>query len=245
MAKQQRDLSLIVWAFGWLLGIATALKKFATKLKVPFEAFERLGSDKGEATIERIVQLVYSDWLDEQPKPLLQTATPYRGGIPIDVTLPPDHYRVYVTNAPLGTILELKEKSGYRSVSPLHDGRKWTRHATRVKDEAPGERIFWVADPPSEVKGDRELIIAWAELLGYQAAFETEAAEFADAHPDALGHRTYILAFGSSAQNDTGYWCVASLSMSGSRRLFNDVGADRGLSIAGRALLIRKASSAS
>ncbi|MEI7512635.1 MAG: hypothetical protein WCK01_04225 [Candidatus Uhrbacteria bacterium] len=82
MAKKKQDLSLVVWVFGWLLALATALKKFAATLNVPFEAFERLGSDQGEATIGKIVQLIHSDWLDAQPKSRVQTGSPYRGGVP-------------------------------------------------------------------------------------------------------------------------------------------------------------------
>lgn len=68
MAKQKKDFGLIVWAFGWLLAIAVCLKKFTAELQVSFDAFERLGSPEGEATMKKVIALVRDDWAATQPR---------------------------------------------------------------------------------------------------------------------------------------------------------------------------------
>lgn len=69
MKSEKNDWSAVVKVFGWLLGLAVTLKKLAAELGVPFEAFLRLTTDKGETTLRAIVQLVLDEYSASLPKP--------------------------------------------------------------------------------------------------------------------------------------------------------------------------------
>ncbi|MFA6161095.1 MAG: hypothetical protein WCT54_05975 [Patescibacteria group bacterium] len=70
MAATKKDFGLVIWVFGWLLGIATTIRKITKEMDVPFDAFERLGSPGGAVTIRRMVEVVRADWQAEQPSPV-------------------------------------------------------------------------------------------------------------------------------------------------------------------------------
>ncbi len=110
--------------------------------------------------------------------------------------LPADHFRLSLTNAPLSPN------------APFGDC-EWEHHSTRAKDEAPGERILWLAPLPEGVEREREPLIAWAESKRYHAVIETEVVEFSNAFPHIYGPDP-IVALGSSALFE-GVRCMAAV----------------------------------
>lgn len=183
MAKQKKDFSLIVWAFGWLLSLVTAIKKIAARLDAPFEAFDRLGSPEGESTIEKIVQLIKDDYLAEQRKAMV---------------LPPNHYRVHVgydMPRDKGTLESEFSKDG---VSELFYGNyEWQPHPSCAKiDQTPGDRVFLVKHFGRETESEAN--ITEMDKLGYRPATHIEAYAFAKANPE-LQRKFWIVALGSSA----------------------------------------------
>lgn len=145
-------------------------------------------------------------------------------------TLPPDHYLVHVTYAPVPSRSELeKEFSGNDSVSVVFDGRTWELHEScQGMDETSGDRAFWVAEPPSELLVDSEKIITWAATQksdfaprGYRPATHQEEIEFARKHPD-LQRKLWIVALGSFALRDDGRNVAVLDSGSGGRVLRGD-----------------------
>lgn len=61
--SKKRDFSAVVWAFGWLLNLATLIKKHVDNLGVPFDAFAWLVSDKGELTLAKLVRILQEDYV--------------------------------------------------------------------------------------------------------------------------------------------------------------------------------------
>ena len=82
MGTTKRRVSDIERGAGYFQGFATNLMDVVREKGVPFEAIYRLATQENRATIEKMVEMAHEDWLAEQPKPALQIATPYRGGIP-------------------------------------------------------------------------------------------------------------------------------------------------------------------
>jgi hypothetical protein len=154
--------------------------------------------------------------------------------------LPADHYRVQVTNDPLPPLTVLKQIFSEKGVAGPFDGQEWKRHKTRLEMELPGERIFWVANPPIEVARKRQQIIDWAESLGYQVAVETEAVAFANAYPHV--QRCYFLiAYGSTAcRGPNKKRCVTMLSACTKRRELVGIPVDSEIVDFCRVLLVRK-----
>lgn len=227
MAKQKKDLSLIVWAFGWLLALATSLKKYAADLKVPFEAFERLGSPEGEATLQKVVALIRDEWAALQPK------------VAKTVELAVGHYRAFVGYAAVPSMAELEKEFGKNRVSSLFDGREWRIHASCVgMNETPGEKEFWVRHFGREI--DSEEVIVLADKDDYRPATHLEAVEFARAEPE-LQKQLWIVALGSFALSDgDGSRYVAVLSAVSDGRRLGDSWFGRRWSAGSRFLLVRK-----
>lgn len=229
MAKQKKDLSLIVWAFGWLLGIAVALKKFAAVLSVPFEAFERLGSDQGEVTIGRIVQLIHSDWLVAQS----------------------DIYRIRVNRGPLPTFTEIETEYGKGNVSNLYDGREWTKHPKRVEHDVTAEKVdvlvkdFAEEIASGEIKLDKEGclkgedLIAWGLRNDWVPADEKEAYEVGrDPKTCDLQLKNWLVALGSSVRSGDGHYVVV-LSADVRVRVLDTYRFDRRWNVGCRFLFVR------
>ena len=180
----------------------------------------------------------------EQPKPREQTGSPYRGGPTSD--LPPNHYRLHVSYAPLPGVAALEPKfSGKNSVSYLFDGRAWERHSSCVTiDEISGEREFLVAEVPEQFLGKR-IDAVWNDLAthfdreGFRFAIETEAVEFSAAQPE-LQRKNWIYAIGSSALRDDGNRCVAVLFAFRRGRILGGGRVGRELDGGVRVLLVRK-----
>lgn len=108
------------------------------------------------------------------------------------VILPPDHYRVHVTYAPMPPIDALKKEWGKDNVSDIFDGRPFTLHDSCVgMDSTPGEKIFYLHDAGGGWESEEQ--IAWGEKQrsaiapdGYRPATELETYEFAMAHPELV-----------------------------------------------------------
>ena len=147
MKNEKNDWSAVVKVFGWLLGLAVTLKKLAAELSVPFEAFLRLTTDKGESTLRQIAQLVLDDYNASLPKaPTLRGGEHYRDSARVEA-LPPDHYRVTISYSPMPSMDELKKEWGKDNVSVIFDGRPFSFHASCVgMDRVPGERVFYLHD---------------------------------------------------------------------------------------------------
>ncbi len=61
--KQNDGFGGLIRALGWLLALGTEIKKLATELAVPFEAFYRLGTEEGAGTLRRMVELAKDEFL--------------------------------------------------------------------------------------------------------------------------------------------------------------------------------------
>lgn len=218
----KKDFSLVLWVFGWLLSLVTAIKKLATELKVPFEAFLRLTTDKGEATLRAIVQHVLDDYNASLPKPVVMQGGAHYRDVAVQA-LPPDHYRVSVTYARIPSIDELKKKWGKDNVSVIFDGRPFTPHASCVgMSRVPGEKVFYLHDAGRDWESEER--IAWGleqrnEFApnGYRPATEEETYEFAEAHPELADY----VGLGAFAMRGDGR-CVASVWRYGGRRVLDD-----------------------
>lgn len=189
----KKDWSLVIWLFGWLLNFVTVLKKLATKLGVPFEAFERLGSEAGEETLARVLRLILDDYNDATPP-----------------ALPPDHYRVWISYRGMPSLAQLEERWGKNNVSGIFNGRPFTPHTSCVRvSRVPGRKVFYLHDPGRDWESEER--IAWGLARrndiaprGYRPATEEEAYEFAEARPELANY----VGLGASILND-GRSCVA------------------------------------
>lgn len=246
---------------GFLGGFLSTLMGFVRESKIPFEAIHRLGKAGGRDTVKKIVDLAYAEWEAEQPKPVSQELLfapkvikgrptgkgkePTQAGSDAPANgdvLPPNHYRVYITYAPLPSLDELKKKWGEHFVSDIFDGRPFTLHASCVgMDSTPGEKIFYLHDVGDDWESEEQ--IAWGEKQcsaiapnGYRPATEQETYEFAKAHPEIVD----FVGLGSFAM-DGNDRCVADVwqSMVDQRILDHD-SFDDGLHQASRALFVCK-----
>lgn len=200
--KNKKDWSLVVWLFGWLMSFVMAIRKIATKLKMPFEAFERLASDRGEETLERVMRMILEDW----------RADGSREAFP--EILPPDQYRIRVDRGPFPPISVLEEKLG-REVSEMYDGHhEWVRHTSRQGADAllDGEIVVYVHDfGPDAPTMTGEDVTIWALWHGYVPLDEHETLAFAlDSQTQDLRQKHSFISFGSYVIIGGG-WVVPTL----------------------------------
>ena len=152
-----------------------------------------------------------------------------------------NEYLVHVTYAPLPSFAELETEFGKGNVSDIFDGRPFKKHDSCVgMDETPGNRIFWVAEVPADIRNDSEKIIAWGDKQrnkkapnGYRPATEKELYEF-----QKVRFIAWLVSLGSSALSG-GDRCVALLLSDSDGRIFGgwlDGGWDSDL----RFLFVRK-----
>lgn len=208
MAK--KNISAIETGAGLYQGLVTALMNVVRANGVPFEAIYRLATPGGDWTLKKIVKLAHEEWLAMQP--------PSEASI----SLPPDHYRVLVTYAPIPSMDALKQKWGKDNVSPIFDGRPFTLHAScQDMDRTPGEKVFYLHDAGHDWESEEQ--IAWGAKQrnesapnGYRPATEQETYEFADAHPEFAN----FVGLGSSATRG-GHRCVARVWRDGSQRILD------------------------
>jgi len=82
MAK--RNVSEIETGAGFFMGFVSATMDVVREKAYPFAAIYRLATAGGRTTLVKIVDLAYTDWQAEQPKPVEQQPQqgghPYRGG---------------------------------------------------------------------------------------------------------------------------------------------------------------------
>ena len=194
-ANKKKDFGLVVWVFGWLLSLIVAISKIVKRRSIPFEAFEWLASDAGANTLDRMIALVHTDWLAEQPKPVEQQPQgghPYRDPPTNGTTLPKDHYRVSLKYAGMPSMDALKKEWGKDNVSVIFDGRPFTLHASCVgMDRTPGEKVFCLHDTGSDWESEAEIAKALERRdqfapNGRRPATEEETYEFAMAHPELV-----------------------------------------------------------
>lgn len=105
------------------------------------------------------------------------------------IELPPNHYCVHVTYAPMPSRdALLKGKLTDRDVSPIFDGRPFSLHTSCVgMDRTPGERVFYNHNVGRDWEGEEQ--IAWGlkqrnmiARYGYRPAIHVETYEFLKAH---------------------------------------------------------------
>lgn len=191
---KKKDWSLVIWLFGWLLSFMTVLKKLATKLEVPFEAFEHLGTEAGEEALKRVLQFILQEYWVSQSRSRTKP-------------LPPDHYRLFVTYADIPSWDDLEAYWGKNKVSKVFDSRiPIFSHASCVgKTRTPGEKIYYLRNVGRAWRPEEE--IAWgleqrtaAAPNGYRPVIRVEAYEFFRAQPD-FGDYTCL---GEYIYNDEG-----------------------------------------
>jgi len=237
----KKDVSEIERGAGFFQGFVAAMMGVVREKGVPFVAIYRLATDNGRPTLVRIVDLAHADWLDEQPKPSVAQSggTPYRGGVPVE-PLPADHYRVYVSYAPMPSLADLKKEFGEKNVSDIFDGRTWELHASCVgMSRTPGDKIFFFHDVGRA--WEREERIAWGLAQrtavapnGYRPATHDEEYEFQKAHPELLDY----VALGSSTPFVRRY--VARVWCNGGQRILDDRWIGFGFGARNRVLLVSK-----
>lgn len=114
----------------------------------------------------------------------------------------PNHYRVFVTYAPMPPFDELLKVWGEKRVSYIFDGRPFESCALCINtNEAPNEKTFYVHDACSLWRSEEQ--IAWgakqrntAAPNGYRPATHLETYEFAKAYPELVnftGHGSFAL----------------------------------------------------
>lgn len=201
MAKQKKDLSLIVWAFGWLLALVTAIKKIASRLKVPFDAFDRLGSPEGEATIEKIVEIIFKDWQTEQSGE--KASSTFSAWVVYDQPKYDDLKRHKLNH--------VQHDFRYGKFSPI-DRCKSVSCENR-------EVAFEYVCIGHAIRGDDE-VLAEMNRLRLRPALYEELLGFAEKYFDeSLKHP--IVAIGSRMESMEKYQCVAGLKDNGlDRQLF-------------------------
>ena len=193
MAK--RNVSEIETGAGFFMGFVNATMDVVREKAIPFAAVYRLATAGGRKTLGSMIDLAYADWQAEQPKPVEQQPQgghPYRDAPTNGNALPPNHYRVPVTYAPMPSIDALKKEWGKDNVSVIFDGRPFNFHASCVgMDRTPGERTFYVHDAGGDWESEEQ--IAWglkqrnaAAPNGYRPATHEETYEFAKAHPELV-----------------------------------------------------------
>jgi hypothetical protein len=138
--------------------------------------------------------------------------------------LPPDHVVASFSNLPTPSLADLK-KTFKGGVSNIFGGRRWRRHAVVIMagPPVPGEQIIWLADPPRELLGDDEEIIAWGSSQrteiapnGYRPIMghNSELVDLHMAHPE-LCKQFWMAALGSSTLDVGGRRFVAVLGACG------------------------------
>ncbi len=198
---------------------------------VAFEAIYRLAKPAGRATLGKIVAIAHEDWRAEQP---VVSAS-------VEDSLPPNHYRVHMTYAPMPSFAELEKEFGENNVSVVFDGRPFSLHASCVgMDRTPGERIVYVHD--AERDWWSEEMIAWGLAQrsaiapnGYRPMTHEEEYEFAKAHPELVD----FVGLGSSAMR-ADCWCVADVWWHDGQRLLGSDWFGRRWSRSGRVLFVCK-----
>jgi hypothetical protein len=217
MAK--KDISSIEKGAGYFLGFITTLMNVARQKVVPFEAIYRLGTEGGYATLVKIVDIAYTDWLEERPL----ADGEYR--VPVAYDMPRDKGK-------------LEAEFSKNGVSELFYGNyEWKNHPSCAEiDQTPGERVMLVKHFDRRIKS--EDAIAEMDKRGYRPATHLEAYAFAKANTE-LRHLFWIVALGSSAMrgDERG---VAVLDGDSSGRVVDRIWFFRGWSSDNRFLFVRK-----
>ncbi len=172
----KKDWSLVIWMFGWLLNFVTVVKRLATKLNMPFEAFALLTTEEGEGTLTRVLQLILQDYY----------ASLLTGSAAV---LPKDHYRDRVTYT-IPDYDTLVKKWGNGNISYYFNGSPFTLHAScKESDFTPGYKVFYLHDAGNNWSRDER--IEWGLRQrnrtapnGYRPATHAEGYAFAEAHPE-------------------------------------------------------------
>jgi len=188
VAKKTKDFSVVVWVFGWLLGVAVALRKLANEASVPFEAFERLGSERGESTLKKIVQIVRGDWEKEQS---------HGGAIPLVSFSSFDHYSVVTgPSVPLPGWETLSRNFPNGNISfAFRDRQPWVRHSSCLHiDEIPREQDFVVGFFSRPVYSTQA--ISAGVCQGYRPALHNEVYRLVQRHPELI-KSVWLVAIGS------------------------------------------------
>ncbi|MFA6447184.1 MAG: hypothetical protein WCW31_02900 [Patescibacteria group bacterium] len=139
-------------------------------------------------------------------------------------TLPANHYRVYVSYAPMPSLVDLEKEFGEKNVSVIFDGREWKLEFSCVgMDRTPGEKVFLVHDFGRA--WECEEAITWGleqrtavAPKGYRPATHEEGYEFQKAHPELFN----FVAPGSFAVAGDDVRYVACLWRGGRRRVLGD-----------------------
>jgi|GEM_PF-2264136 len=229
----KKDVSSIEKGAGYFLGFITTLMNVARQKVVPFEAIYRLGTEGGYATVVKIVDVAYTDWQAEQPKPVEQQPEgghPYRGGPTNGNALPPNHYRVRVNRGPLPPMATLEEMYSKNGVSALYNGSyTWAKDRSRTgENDVTADEVVMVAkqftvEEIREMGGlTSENIIAWGIRNNLVAADEKETHAFG-INPETcdLQRSRWLVGLGSSTVCDDGHG-VAVLGSGSDRRFLGD-----------------------
>ncbi|MFH1078435.1 MAG: hypothetical protein V1745_04135 [Patescibacteria group bacterium] len=215
---------------GFFQALITSIMDVAREQNIPFEAIHRLTTPAGRAALVDILDIAYTDYLDDRENP---EST--------DGPLPPDHYRDCITYAPMPTIDELKAEWGKDNVSVIFDGRPFTLHEScQDMDRTPGEKVFYLHDAGGNWESEER--IAWGLKQrsavapnGYRPANHEETHEFAKAHPEL---RRFV-GLGSFAVRGVDR-CVVDVWRDGGRRILGDDWFDDGWERHRRVLFVSK-----
>ncbi|MEK9177433.1 MAG: hypothetical protein AAB923_04010 [Patescibacteria group bacterium] len=201
-------------------------------MKATFDQYLRLGEMIQNGSLDReTVQALIEGRIEIRDRPREQTGSPYRGDLPQDDGLPPDHYRIRVNRGPLPSFAELESEYGKGNVSSLFDGRPWTKHAKRLEHDVTAEEVvilvkdFALEIESGEITLDKdgylltEDLIAWGLKHGYTPCDEKETyAVGRDEKTRDLQRKNWSVALGSSAAGGGGR-CVAVLDARGRDRV--------------------------
>ncbi|MFH1621226.1 MAG: hypothetical protein ABIB04_04030 [Patescibacteria group bacterium] len=194
MAK--RNVSEIETGAGFFMGFVSATMDVVREKAYPFAAIYRLATAGGRTTLVKIVDLAYTDWQAEQPKPIEQPegGHPYRGG-PQNGNAPFSAPIVYVQPE----FEELKRRfPAY--VNPDYKGKRFDpiercKAVSKENREVAFEYVHLDRDASTDE------VLAEMDRKGLRPALYEELLGFAEKYPDE--QRKYpIVALGSEAYVD-------------------------------------------
>ncbi len=158
-----------------------------------------------------------------------------------EIVLPPNHYIVPITYAPMPPFTHLEREFGEKKVSVIFADRMWQLHSSCVgMNRTPGKRIFFVHDVGHG--WEREDQIVWGlnqrsavAPSGYRTAIPEELYEFLKVHPEL----TNLVALGSSTMLH-GFQYVAGVWSYGGQRILVSHHIVLGFLAKDRVLFVRK-----
>jgi hypothetical protein len=194
------------------------LTVLAKKAFTPIRIGGWLLSKTARPTRQEIELIVFRDWLAEQRRlecPIVDLTSPtlvLRPGC----ELPPDHHIAGVAYMPLPAYDRLMSEFDGR-ISPAFERNGWKiEESCAGISTAPGDRLFWDADPLDSVGRDKDRLVEWAAdqqtkiaPYGWRPATHTEGFDFLRTASKREFFSRWSIVLGSSTSSGNGTFYMA------------------------------------